>query len=202
MATRRTPGGSGPSTARPGHPGQGGTTRSRPQSSAQQPAKQRQSTRRQSTQSSEPPKTKFTARMGILTLVVAALVISYASSMQAYLDQRSQIMELRASIKKSEAEIKKLESDKARFDDDVFVQSQARARFGWVLPGERTFQVIGRDGKPLDDDDQLVDPSTVAQPKPTAWWSKVATSIQAADHPPKKPEPAVNITPPPRPKQR
>ena len=49
--------------------------------------------------------------MGILVLVVAALVISYASSLQAYLDQRSQIMELHASIKKSEAEIESIALD-------------------------------------------------------------------------------------------
>lgn len=139
--------------------------------------------------------------MGILVLVVAVLVISYTSSLKAYLVQRDQINQLQRSIDDSRVAIKKLEQEKARWKDDVYVQSQARARFGWVLPGEKSFQVIGRDGKPLNEVDQLVDPTKVAQPKPVAWWQQVSSSIQTADHPPKKKQPATNITPPPKPKK-
>jgi cell division protein FtsB len=183
MATRRTPGGSGPSTPRPGGPGKRGvsTTRTRTKATPKQEAAAR---------------TRFTSRMGILVLVVAVLVISYASSLQAYLVQRNQINELQQSIATSKAAIKKLEQEKERWDDDVYVQSQARARFGWVLPGERTFQVIGKDGKPLNPNGQLVDPKTVAQPKPVAWWEKVTSSIATVDNPPKEEKPAVTITPP------
>lgn len=185
MATRRTPRGSGPSTPRPGGPGKRGvsTTRARAKPTPKSEAA---------------PRTRFTSRMGILVLVAAVLVISYASSLQAYLVQRNQINELHQSIAASKAAIKKLEQEKGRWDDDVYVQSQAREWFGWVLPGERTFQVIGRDGKPLNPNGHLVDPDTVAQPKPVAWWEKVSSSIATADNPPKKQEPAVTITPPPK----
>ena len=35
---------------------------------------------------------------------------------------------------------------------------QARERFGWVMPGETSYQVIDRDGKPLERGDELTDP--------------------------------------------
>ncbi len=183
MATRRTPKGSGPSSSRPGNPRQRtSTTRTRPRPAPKaQPAVAR---------------TRFTSRMFILTVVLAVLVISWGSSLKAYLVQRDQINELHSSIAESKARIAKLEQEKARWQDDVYVQSQARARFGWVLPGERTFQVIGRDGKPLNPNDRLADPDTIAQPKPVAWWEKVGSSIATADHPPRKEEPAMTITPP------
>ena len=87
--------------------------------------------------------------MAILVVVLAVLVVSYASSMRAYLQQRSHIDDLRSQIATSQKDITALEREKGRWKDDAFVETQARERFGWVLPGETSYQVIDRDGKPL-----------------------------------------------------
>lgn len=137
--------------------------------------------------------------MAILVLVLAVLVISYASSMRAYLRQRSHISDLSAQIKSSERDISSLEREKRRWADDAYVETQARERFGWVLPGETSYQVIDRNGKPLEQSNELTDPSTVARQVPDAWWDKVKGSLDAADHPKKAPTPATRITPPPVP---
>ena len=134
--------------------------------------------------------------MAILVLVAAVLVVSYASSMRAYLQQRSQIGDLRAQIASSRTDISALQREKRRWGDDEYVRQQARLRFGWVLPGETAYQVIGRDGKPLEHTDELTDPSSVARTVPEAWWGKVYGSLEAADHPKKKPTPATKIAPP------
>jgi cell division protein FtsB len=134
--------------------------------------------------------------MAVLVLVAAVLVVSYASSMRAYLQQHSQINELRAQIASSKTDISSLQREKRRWADDEYVRQQARLRFGWVLPGETAYQVIGRDGKPLEHTDELTDPSSVAQVVPESWWGKVDASLQAADHPRKKPTPATKIQPP------
>ena len=133
--------------------------------------------------------------MAILVLVAAVLVVSYASSMRAYLEQRSQISELRAEIASSRADIAALEREKRRWDDEAYVQQQARLRFGWVMPGETAYQVIGRDGKPLEHTDALTDPDSVARSAPESWWGKVYESLEGADHPKKKPTPATKIGP-------
>ena len=142
------------------------------------------------------PRARFTNRMAILVLVAAVLVVSYASSMRAYLQQRSQINDLQAQIASSQTAIKALEREKGRWKDPEYVRQQARLRFGWVLPGETAYQVIGRDGKPLEHTDELADPSSVARTVPESWWGKVYGSLETADHPPRKPTPATKIQPP------
>jgi cell division protein FtsB len=185
MATRRTQ--SGPRKgARPGRlpgnnrPGARGSERTR-------------------TTTAPPPRPRFTNRMAILVVVLAVLVVSYASSMRAYLQQRSHMADLRAQIVSSERDIAALEREKRRWKDDAYVETQARERFGWVLPGETSYQVIDRDGKPLERADELTDPDSVAREVPDPWWDKVYGTVEAADHPKKAPTPVTKITPAPVP---
>ena len=106
MATRRTPQGGPRKGARPGNirPGLRGSDRAR-------------------TTTSAAARPKFTSRMAILVLVLAVLVVSYASSMRAYLEQRSHIADLRATIASSESDIKALEREKRRWKDDACVST-------------------------------------------------------------------------------
>jgi len=135
--------------------------------------------------------------MAVLLVVVAVLVVSYASSMRAYLEQRQQINTLQQQIASSKASIAKAEREKRRWKDPAYVEAQARSRFGWVLPGETSYQVLDAHGNPLTGDDALTDPSTVAPAKPKAWWTKAYSSLHAADHPEENvtPPPATRITP-------
>jgi cell division protein FtsB len=143
------------------------------------------------------PRARFTNRAAILLAVFAVLVISYASSMRAYLQQRDQINGLKQQIASSKANIATAEREKRRWRDPAYVEAQARSRFGWVLPGETSYQVLDANGQPLTGDDELTDPNSIAQPKAKAWWSKAYSTVEAADHPAKKvtPTPATRITP-------
>ena len=140
---------------------------------------------------------RFTNRAAILLIVFAVLVISYASSMRAYLQQREHINELRQQIASSQADIATSEREKRRWNDPAYVEAQARSRFGWVLPGETSYQVLDANGNALTGDDELTDPTTIARPAKKAWWSKAYSTLEAADHPAKKvkPTPATRITP-------
>jgi len=135
--------------------------------------------------------------MAVLVVVLAVLVVSYASSMRAYLQQRAHINDLHARIDGSERDIKALEREKRRWKDDAYVETQARERFGWVMPGETGYQVIDRDGRPMERDDELTDPDSMARQVPDPWWDKVYGTFEAADHPKKTPTPKSSIAPPP-----
>ncbi|MCW2787190.1 MAG: Septum formation initiator [Marmoricola sp.] len=163
---RRTPqrGGRPPRNTRPGQ--RGGAARPR-------------------TAAAAGPRPRFTNRAAILLVVFAVLVVSYASSMRAYLNQRSHINDLKVQIAQSESSIAAAKREKRRWSDPAYVEQQARERFGWVLPGETSYQVLDANGKPLTGDDELTDPSKVAGVKPEAWWTKVHQSLDAADHPAK-----------------
>ncbi len=137
--------------------------------------------------------------MAVLVVVAAVLVVSYASSMRAYLQQRSDMNRLRGQIAQSQHNITELEREKRRWDDKAYVEAQARDRFGWVMPGETSYQVLDRDGKPLQQGDRLTDPDSVRGPVPDAWWQKVYGSLENADHPERVPVPVHRITPPPAP---
>jgi cell division protein FtsL len=120
----------------------------------------------------------------VLVLVLAVLTVSYASSLRAYLEQRSQINELKTQIAQHEANIDALETEKDRWADPAYVQKQARERLGYVMPGEKTYLVLGEDGKPLEPAAALQDPDAVISSKPTAWWSDGWASVELAGNPP------------------
>ncbi len=141
------------------------------------------------------PRPRFTNRMAVLVAVLALLTVSYASSMRAYLQQRSHIADLRSQIATSEKDIARLQKEKKRWDDKAYVEAQARERFGWVLPGETSYQVVGRDGKPLETTSELPDPSSVAGPVRDPWWKRVYGTVAAADHPERVSTPATSLTP-------
>jgi hypothetical protein len=70
----------------------------------------------------------------------------------------------------------------------------AAASAGMKMPPTLT---KGLNGNPLTGDDELTDPASIAPAKPTAWWSKAYSTLEAADHPEKSvvPPPARKITP-------
>ena len=120
----------------------------------------------------------------VLVLVLSVLTISYASSLQAYFQQHQQITQLQGQISASEASITQLQDEKARWADPAYVKEQARARFGYLMPGETSYVVIGADGKPLAAQATLSDPRTSTTSTPTAWWTTEWRSVQLAGNPP------------------
>lgn len=130
-------------------------------------------------------------------LVLAVLMVSYASSLRAYFEQREHLASLRESIAASQSNIEDLSREKRRWRDPAYVEAQARARFGWVMPGEIGYQVIGEDGEPLTKDDPLSDPGVVTEADQPLWWQSAWGSVLAAGNPPReKPPPASQIRAP------
>ena len=120
----------------------------------------------------------------VMLLVLSVLTISYASSMKAYFQQHSQITQLRSQIASSESSIHELEGEKQRWQDPAYVKEQARARFGYLMPGDTSYVVIGADGKPLAAQATLSDPRTSTTKTPTAWWTAEWRSVELAGDPP------------------
>jgi Septum formation initiator len=132
-----------------------------------------------------------------LVLLLAVLAVSYASSMQAFLQQRSHIADVKEQIAEREADVRALEREKRRWDDPTYVQTQARKRFGYVMPGETGVQVIDVDGNPLGGDVKLPDPTDVEQLEPVAWWDTAWESVELAGDPPQPTDKPVDRIRPP-----
>lgn len=123
---------------------------------------------------------RLTGRTAIVVVVLAVLLVSYASSLRAYLSQRSHIEELEAQIASDRHAIANLQQEQRRWNDPAFIEAQARERFGWVLPGEVGLRVIGRNGQALDSSSQLTDPSTLGKDPDAQWWTTTVASIRGA----------------------
>lgn len=137
----------------------------------------------------EGPRSRLTSRAAVLVLVVAVLMVSYASSMKAFFQQRAHINDLKGQIAQREANIDALEAEKAQWEDPAYIEQQARARLGYVMPGEKTYLVLDEDGNALRPQSDLDDPEDVLDTTPSPWWSDAWESVELAGHPPKPAKP-------------
>ncbi len=120
---------------------------------------------------------RWTGRAAVLVIVLAALIVSYASSLRAWVDQQQQLSALRTEQADQTQRVGQLQDEIARWNDPAFVKAQARDRFGYVMPGEVGYVVL---------DDKAV--ATTATPARTAkvtsttpWWQQLWGSVGAAD---------------------
>ncbi|CAN5453377.1 hypothetical protein BH09ACT12_BH09ACT12_23100 [soil metagenome] len=121
-------------------------------------------------------------------LVLAVLAVSYASSLRAYLQQRGEIDSLQSTITERQSEIGDLEQEKARWLDPEYVETEARERLGYVMPGETPFVAL-RDGQPLEPESELTDPDTIATSAPQAFWDDAWQSMLVAGNPQRRADP-------------
>lgn len=133
------------------------------------------------------PNPKLTGRAVVLVLVVAVLVLSFASSLQAYLQQRHSIDSLKATIAEREAAIDALQGEKERWGDPAYVEQQARARFGYVMPGETAYVALDSHGNRIEPQASLSEPDQVGEKAKTPWWSTIWSSVELAGNPPAEP---------------
>jgi hypothetical protein len=131
-------------------------------------------------------------------LVLAALIISYASSLRAWSEQRSELAELRAEQAQRRERVEELERELRRWRDPAYVEAQARDRFGWVMPGEVGYVVVG----PEETTPPTASGARRARsPEPRAWWRDLWHSVEDAGNPPRptkaspRPQPATTIDP-------
>jgi cell division protein FtsB len=85
----------------------------------------------------------------ILVIVAGTFLIS--SDVQAFLNQRRQIAEMEVSIQQAEDAVEEMQAERDRWQDPVYIRSQARDRLYYVLPGEVSYLVMDADGMDFSD---------------------------------------------------
>ena len=79
---------------------------------------------------------RLTGRAVVLILVAAALVMTLAFPIREYLAQRAAINAGEERAATLEARVDSLQGQVDRWQDDDFVEQQARERLHYVMPGE------------------------------------------------------------------
>jgi cell division protein FtsB len=122
--------------------------------------------------------TTLTARAAILVVAVASVMLAVALPLKIWLGQRSDIAKLGTQINRAQSRVHQLSAEDQRWNDPGYVESQARQRLHYVLPGEKTYIVLGKGHGPG---------SGGAKQKTTTltgpWYSQFWQSDQAAGNP-------------------
>jgi cell division protein FtsB len=91
----------------------------------------------------------YNLRQNTYLVTIFAMIIfgvfSLAQPLQLWFEQRQTISDAQAQLAALKDQNKTLKNDKNRWEDPVYVRSQARDRLFYVLPGEISYLVVGAD---------------------------------------------------------
>jgi cell division protein FtsB len=74
-----------------------------------------------------------------------------APDVEAFLNQRRQIAEMEESIRLAQEQVEQMQAERDRWQDPVYIRSQARDRLYYVLPGEVAYLVMDASGMDFSD---------------------------------------------------
>lgn len=115
-----------------------------------------------------------TGRVVALIVVLAALAVTLAIPVRAWLTQRAEIAALEADVAAAETRVAELQKELEDWNDPAFVIAQARSRLHFVFPGEVGYVVLGSDDRPV-----TADPTD--QQRPVPWYEQLWESTRQAD---------------------
>ncbi len=109
------------------------------------------------------------------------LAVMLLPTLKSWYDQQQRLDELHAQVASQEDQVAELKRERQLWKTDEYVESQARKRLKFVMPGERSYTVVDADAT----DAPEIDPETgaVTAPESQPWYDKVASSVEAADDP-------------------
>ena len=88
--------------------------------------------------------TALTARAAILVLAVASVMVAVALPLKIWLGQRGDIAQLTTQTQQTQARLSQLKAEHKRWHDPGYVETQARDRLHLVVPGQKTYVVLGK----------------------------------------------------------
>lgn len=78
-------------------------------------------------------------------------VFSLEPHVRTWVEQQQQIAALQAEVNQAKKAVADMEEERVRWDDPVYVRSQARDRLYYVMPGEVSYLVMDADGVDTSD---------------------------------------------------
>jgi cell division protein FtsB len=115
-------------------------------------------------------------RAGVVALVAIVIALSLAVPLRSFVRQSGDNAALAAEIAAKESNIADLQSEIDRWNDEAFVEQQARARLSYVFPGETSYVVVGEDG---ETDSRLPEKSSDAFGS-GSWYERFWESVEDA----------------------
>jgi cell division protein FtsL len=80
-------------------------------------------------------------------VALAAVALAVALPFKIWLSQRSDIASLNAQTRQAQNQIVRLQAERKRWNDPSYIEQQARERLHYVMPGQKTYVVLGAPGR-------------------------------------------------------
>ena len=77
----------------------------------------------------------FDVRNAVILIMIVLGVLTVAPNVQTYFSYRQQIADMAAQVEEAKKNLADMAVERKRWDDPVYVRSQARQRLYYVLPG-------------------------------------------------------------------
>ena len=84
----------------------------------------------------------FDGRNALVLVMIVVGVVTVAPNVQTFFSYRQQIADMQAQVDAEKKELANMIVERKRWDDPVYVRSQARQRLYYVLPGEVSYLVM------------------------------------------------------------
>lgn len=127
-------------------------------------------------------RSRLTGRAALLALVVCSLVVALAYPLRQYVAQRAEINDQRQQVEEARERVEQLRDEKARWQDDAYVEQQARRHLHFVRPGETGFTLPQHPDRDADADVATRghrDRDTEAEGRP--WYEVLWGDLDRAD---------------------
>jgi len=129
-----------------------------------------------------------TVRTLVLSVVVLLAVVLLLPTVRAYVNQTGELRELRNELAEAQVRHDDLEAELDRWDDQAYVEREARDRLNFVMPGERPWRVLDPEVVVDDIDPQtgeaITDGPVQGYETGTPWYEAIWTSVQVAGEQP------------------
>ncbi len=88
--------------------------------------------------------TALTARAAVLVLAIASVMVAVALPLKIWLGQRSDIASLVSQTQQAQAQLGRLNAQDRRWQNPAYIESQARKRLHYTMPGRTSRVVLGK----------------------------------------------------------
>ncbi len=107
-------------------------------------------------------------RTAVLVLVAAVLVAMLALPVRSWFVQQARIAEVEGQLSSTETAVEDLQTERRNWQNEAFVEQQARLRLNYVRPGEVGIVVLQHEG------------ATASTQQPATWYEGLWQTVESA----------------------
>jgi cell division protein FtsB len=90
--------------------------------------------------------TAYTARAAILLVALVSVIVAVAVPLKIWVGQRNGLTSLATQTRQTQLKLAQLKAENRQWHQPAYIEAQARTRLHYVLPGQKTYIVLGRTG--------------------------------------------------------